>query len=107
MDQYCRMASRCSRDMLANAGVGGQLGMSILGPPTAAVPAPVFSMKNSLQMETKPSSRYRAGLGRRHFMGRLLAVAVPKSYQGEAILQKSDETALAWLAVFISRQVLS
>ena len=35
--------------MLANAAVGGQLGMSILGPPTAAVPAPVFSMKNSLQ----------------------------------------------------------
>ena len=43
------MASLCFKGILAKACIGGQLGMSILGPPTAAVPAPVFSMKTSLQ----------------------------------------------------------
>ena len=31
VDQYCRMASLCARGMLANAAVGGQLGMSKVG----------------------------------------------------------------------------
>ena len=48
MDQYCRMASRVARGILAKGCMGGQVGTSILGPPTAAVPGPVLSMKNSL-----------------------------------------------------------
>ena len=46
--QYCRMPSRCLRDILAKDCMGGQVGMSILGPPTTAVPGPVRSRKKSL-----------------------------------------------------------
>ena len=46
--QNCRTASRCFRGILAKGGMNGQLGRSMAGPPTAAVPGPVRSMKNSL-----------------------------------------------------------
>ena len=50
VDQYCRIASRVATGILAKGCMGGQVGTSILGPPTAAVPGPVLSMKNSLHV---------------------------------------------------------
>lgn len=43
------MASRVFRGILTKACMGGQVGSSILGPPTTAVPGPVLKRKNSLQ----------------------------------------------------------
>ena len=54
--QYCRMPSRCLRDILAKDCMGGQVGMSIFGPPTTAVPGPVRSRKNSLHNRALSSS---------------------------------------------------
>lgn len=47
--QYCSMASLVFKGIFAKGCMNGQVGSSILGPPTAAVPGPVRSRKNSLR----------------------------------------------------------